>query len=123
MGWSAATVSIAVAINVTLYGALGPFAAAVMESFGIRKTILVALAVIALSTTAASFITTPLGLALTWGLGLGIGIGAISMVMVAVDCDALVRRAARARAGRPHRRLGGRATPLFAAACGDRAIG
>lgn len=81
MGWSAATISAAVAINVTLYGAMGPFAAALMQRIGLRWSILLALAVIAVSTASASLITTPLGLALTWGLGLGLGVGTISMVL------------------------------------------
>ena len=44
-GWSIATISIAVAINVSLYGAMGPFAAALMQRFGIRRSMLVALGV------------------------------------------------------------------------------
>lgn len=81
MGWSAATISAAVAINVTLYGAMGPFAAALMQRIGIRRSILLALAIIAVSTASAGLITTPLGLALTWGLGLGFGVGTVSMVL------------------------------------------
>ena len=84
MGWSAATISAAVAINVTLYGAMGPFAAALMQRIGLRWAILLALAVIAVSTAASSLITTPLGLALTWGLGLGLGVGTVSMVLATV---------------------------------------
>jgi predicted MFS family arabinose efflux permease len=81
MGWSAATISAAVAINVTLYGAMGPFAAALMQRIGLRYSILLALALIAVSTASASLISTPLGLALTWGLGLGLGVGTVSMVL------------------------------------------
>ncbi len=84
MGWSAATISVAVAINVTLYGAMGPFAAALMQRIGLRRSILLALAVIAVSTAASALITTPLGLALTWGLGLGLGVGTVSMVLATV---------------------------------------
>jgi sugar phosphate permease len=84
MGWSAATISVAVAINVTLYGAMGPFAAALMQRIGLRLAILLALALIAASTAASSLITTPLGLALTWGLGLGLGVGTVSMVLATV---------------------------------------
>ncbi|HXF35123.1 MAG TPA: MFS transporter [Candidatus Acidoferrales bacterium] len=84
MGWSAATISAAVAVNVTLYGAMGPFAAALMQRIGLRWTILLALALIAASTAASSLISTPLGLVLTWGLGLGLGVGTVSMVLATV---------------------------------------
>jgi predicted MFS family arabinose efflux permease len=84
MGWSAATISAAVAINVTLYGAMGPFAAALMQRIGLRRSILLALGTLALSTASASLIKTPLGLALTWGLGVGLGVGTVSMVLATV---------------------------------------
>src|ERR1700739_2016846 len=42
--WSRATISLAVAINLLLYGAVGPFAAAVMDRFGTRRTMTLALA-------------------------------------------------------------------------------
>jgi fucose permease len=45
--WSRATISFALAINLLLYGAIGPFAAAVMDRFGLRRTMLGALALIA----------------------------------------------------------------------------
>jgi len=84
MGWSVASISFAIAINVTLYGAVGPFAAACMERLGIRKMILLALALMAFSTAASTFVMTPAQLALTWGLGVGLGIGFISMTFAAI---------------------------------------
>jgi len=36
-GWSRATIALAVSINLILFGFMGPFAAALMERFGIRK--------------------------------------------------------------------------------------
>jgi sugar phosphate permease len=84
MGWSAAAISVAVAINVALYGAVGPFAAAFMESLGIRTMILIALALTALATAGSAFVMTPLQLSLTWGVGLGLGVGVVSMVLAAV---------------------------------------
>ncbi|MCW2613825.1 MAG: Permease, MFS-type [Frankiales bacterium] len=38
-GWSTATVSLAVSINLLLFGRTAPFAAALMERFGIRRVI------------------------------------------------------------------------------------
>ncbi|HEY5350090.1 MAG TPA: MFS transporter, partial [Candidatus Lustribacter sp.] len=84
MGWSVAAISVAVAINVALYGLVGPFAAAFMETLGLRKMILFALALMAVSTVASTFVMTPFQLALTWGVGVGIGIGAVSMVLGAI---------------------------------------
>src|SRR5437762_5692065 len=45
-GWSRATISFAVGVNIFLYGLIGPFAAAVMDRFGLRRTMLAALALI-----------------------------------------------------------------------------
>jgi sugar phosphate permease len=52
-----------------------------MARIGIRQSILLALAIIALATSSAALITTPLGLALTWGVFLGFGVGTVSMVL------------------------------------------
>ena len=38
--WSRATISFAVGVNILLYGFIGPFAAAMMESFGVRRMII-----------------------------------------------------------------------------------
>src|SRR3978361_602927 len=46
-GWSVATISGAVAINMALYGLTAPFAAALMERFGIRRVVMSALLVVA----------------------------------------------------------------------------
>ena len=47
-GWSRGTISLAIGINIFLYGLIGPFAAAVMERFGLRRTMLTALTLIAI---------------------------------------------------------------------------
>jgi len=36
-GWSRAAISAAIAINLVLYGLIGPFAAAVIDRFGVRR--------------------------------------------------------------------------------------
>ena len=46
-GWSRATISLAVSVNLVLYGLIGPFAAALMGRLGIRKTVLISLVVVA----------------------------------------------------------------------------
>lgn len=39
-GWSRAVISSAVAINIALFGIIGPFAASVMDRWGVRRVIL-----------------------------------------------------------------------------------
>ena len=46
--WSRATISFAVAVSLILYGLMGPFAASFMERFGVRRTMISALALLAL---------------------------------------------------------------------------
>ena len=41
--WSRATISFAIGVNLLLYGLVGPFAAALMDSFGVRRTTTLAL--------------------------------------------------------------------------------
>jgi sugar phosphate permease len=83
MGWSAATISLAVAINIALFGLMGPFAAALMQSIGVRRTLLLGLGLLAVATTASSFIQTPFELILTWGVAVGLGVGLIGLVVAA----------------------------------------
>ena len=45
-GWSRATISLAVGICIGLYGLMAPFSAATMDRFGVRGTMLGALALI-----------------------------------------------------------------------------
>ena len=42
--WSRATISFAVGVNLLLYGAIGPFAAALIDRFGVRRTLTASLA-------------------------------------------------------------------------------
>src|SRR5581483_347247 len=44
-GWNRATVSVAVSINLLVYGLIGPFAASLMDRFGLRRVIMLALTV------------------------------------------------------------------------------
>src|SRR5262249_52915563 len=45
--WSRATIALSVSINLILYGCIGPFAAAIMERFGVRRSVLCALVLVA----------------------------------------------------------------------------
>ena len=83
-GWSRQTISLAAATGIFLFGLTGPFAAAAMQRFGIRATVIAALAMMGLSSTASLFMTQSWQLILTWGLFSGIGSGCITNVLSAV---------------------------------------
>jgi MFS family permease len=83
-GWSRATVSFAAATGIFLFGFTGPFAAAAMQRFGVRATVMTALAMMGTSSFASLFMTQSWQLVLTWGLVSGIGSGCITNVLSAV---------------------------------------
>src|SRR5258708_14432550 len=53
--WSRATIALAVSINLLLYACIAPFAAAIMERFGIRRSVLCALALVRVGCGSTSF--------------------------------------------------------------------
>ena len=83
-GWSRATISAAVAINLVLYGLGGPFAAGFYDRFGVRRVIVIALATIAVSSTLTTQISAPWQLDLLWGVANGLATGAIGVTLAAV---------------------------------------
>jgi MFS family permease len=82
-GWSVSTVSAAVAVNMALYGLTAPFAAALMERFGIRRVVLCALLVVAVGSGLTVFMTTSWQLILLWGVLVGLGTGSMALSLVA----------------------------------------
>jgi predicted MFS family arabinose efflux permease len=82
-GWSVSTISAAVAINMALYGLTAPFAAALMERFGIRRVVLCALLVVAAGSGLTVFMTASWQLVLLWGVLVGLGAGAMALSLVA----------------------------------------
>ncbi|ADG09559.1 MFS transporter [Caulobacter segnis] len=80
-GWDRASISLAAAIGIFLYGLTGPFAAALMNSFGLRRTVTLALLLMALSTGLSAFMTTSWQYVATWGVLAGLGSGAVAMVL------------------------------------------
>src|SRR3954464_11041677 len=82
-GWSRQIISLAAAIGIFLFGLAGPFAAAAMQQFGIRATVMTALAMMAASSAASLFMAEPWQLILTWGVISGIGSGCITTVLAA----------------------------------------
>jgi MFS family permease len=78
--WSTATISAAIALNLLLFGLIGPFAAGVFERFGLRRTIAGALALMAIAAAASIFMTQSWQFLLLWGGMVGVGAGSISLV-------------------------------------------
>ena len=83
-GWSRAAISSAVAINIALFGLIGPFAASVMDRLGVRRVILAALALLCVSVALTTQMRTQWQLTLLWGVLVGTGTGVTSMVLAAI---------------------------------------
>ena len=83
-GWSRATISAAVAINLILYGLGGPFAAGFYNRFGIRRVIVIALGTIAVSSLLTTQIDAAWQLDLLLGAANGLATGAIGVTLAAV---------------------------------------
>ncbi|HEX3972716.1 MAG TPA: MFS transporter [Stellaceae bacterium] len=81
LGWSRSVISFAISINIILYGLMGPFAAALMQQIGIRRTVLLAMTLIAASVALSSQMSQTWQLILTWGLGVGLGSGVTALVL------------------------------------------
>ena len=80
-GWRRDEISAALAIRFMLFGLMGPFAAAFMNRFGVRRVVLVALSIIALSLVSSLFMGEVWQLVLLWGVAVGIGTGLMAMVL------------------------------------------
>ncbi|HTH94500.1 MAG TPA: MFS transporter [Rhodocyclaceae bacterium] len=74
-GWSRTEISAALSINLALFGLMGPFAAAAMERYGIRRAVLTALFVLAGAVGLSSLMTEPWQLWLIWGVIVGSATG------------------------------------------------
>lgn len=83
-GWSRTAISGAVALNIALFGLIGPFAASVMSRWGLRRVVASALALLAAAVTLSTFMQREWHLVLVWGLLVGAGTGVTSMVLAAV---------------------------------------
>jgi MFS family permease len=82
-GWSRATVSLAVSVNLLLYGLTAPFAAALMERFGIRRIVAGALGLVAAGSALTTLMTQSWQLVACWGVLVGLGTGSMALVFAA----------------------------------------
>jgi predicted MFS family arabinose efflux permease len=82
-GWERSTISFAAGLGIFLYGLMGPFAAALMQSFGVRRTLASALALLSFSALLSLLMREPWQLVATWGVLSGLGSGCVAMVLAA----------------------------------------
>jgi predicted MFS family arabinose efflux permease len=82
-GWSRGTIGFAVSVNLALYGLTAPFAAALMDRFGIRRVVAVALTVIAIGSALTVTMTAAWQLVLYWGVLVGLGSGSMALAFAA----------------------------------------
>ncbi|WP_329563864.1 MFS transporter [Streptomyces uncialis] len=82
-GWSRGTIGLAVSVNLALYGLTAPFAAALMDRFGVRRVVATSLTVIAVGSGATVWMTEPWQLVLGWGLLVGLGAGSMALAFAA----------------------------------------
>jgi len=82
-GWSTTVLSAAVSINLVLFGLTAPFAAALMERFGVRAVTAVALVLIGTGSALTVLVNQSWQILLTWGLLIGLGTGSMALVFAA----------------------------------------
>jgi MFS family permease len=82
-GWSRGIISGAVSVNLLLFGLTAPFAAALMDRFGIRRVIASALLLVATGSGLTVFMSASWQLVLLWGVLVGLGTGSMALVLVA----------------------------------------
>ncbi|MFB9349544.1 MFS transporter [Streptomyces heliomycini] len=79
--WSRGSIGLAASVNMILYGLTAPYAAALMDRFGIRRIVIAALGAVA----AGALLTTTMSAAwqftLFWGFLVGLGTGSLSMTL------------------------------------------
>ncbi|WP_139977661.1 MFS transporter [Nocardioides litoris] len=83
-GWSRATTSGAVSLNLVVYGLTAPFAAALMERFGLRRVVAASLLLVAVGSGLTLVMTQAWQLWLLWGFAIGVGTGSLALVFGAI---------------------------------------
>ena len=86
-GWTRSTTSFAITVNLVVYGLTAPFAAALMQRFGIRRMVSLALSLVALGCLATTVMSHSWQLVMAWGFAIGIGTGSMALVFGAIIAD------------------------------------
>ncbi|MDB6167202.1 MAG: oxlT [Verrucomicrobia bacterium] len=79
--WSRATVSSIISVNIFLYGLIGPFAAALYQSLGLRRSMLIAMTLIGTGYGFSILATQYWQFLVLWGAVVGIGSGLAATVL------------------------------------------
>jgi MFS family permease len=82
-GWDNAQISSALALRLLLFGLFGPFAAAFMNRFGLRRVMICAATLIAGGLLLSLAMTQVWQLVLLWGVVVGVGSGLTAVVLAA----------------------------------------
>ncbi|WP_407675892.1 MFS transporter [Peterkaempfera bronchialis] len=77
-GWSHGVISSAVSVNLALYGLTAPFAAALMDRFGVRLVVTNALLMISIGSGLTMVMNASWQLVLCWGVLVGLGSGSMA---------------------------------------------
>jgi sugar phosphate permease len=80
-GWTTEQISSALAVRFALFGLMGPFAAILIERFGLRRIMCIALALIAVGLLLATRMSALWQLFALWGVILGLGSGLTALVL------------------------------------------
>lgn len=80
-GWQNADISFALAVRLVLFGLMGPFAAALMNRFGVRTVAIGALLLISVGLVGSLAMISVWQLVLLWGVIVGIGTGMTALVL------------------------------------------
>jgi MFS family permease len=80
-GWSTAEISSALSIRFILFGLMAPFAAALLNRYGLRKVTLTAQILVVSALLASLAMTKVWQLMLLWGVVIGIGTGMTALVL------------------------------------------
>lgn len=101
-GWSTAAISLAIALNIALFGLIGPFAASLMDRWGLRRIVLSASALLTVAVGLTTQMRTQWQFTLLWGVCVGAATGVTAMVLAVVVANRWFdkrREAARRGAG------------------------
>ena len=80
-GWTTAEISSALSIRFILFGLMAPFAAALLNRYGLRNVTLSALLIVASALLASLLMTKVWHLMLLWGVVIGVGTGMTALVL------------------------------------------
>src|ERR1700681_3132952 len=80
-GWTTAEISSALSIRFILFGLMAPFAAALLNRYGLRNVVLSALLIVASASVTSLAMTKLWQLMLLWGVVVGFGTGMTALVL------------------------------------------